>query len=449
MSSTIHPGPAPGLLAWLESHAGWERLRAFDGDEATFARVAELADAEAEALEGLPDGEHRWVTKAGRAVLVERSAGTLEVAVGPASGAATTDLSASVLAAGAAHELANALGAIVGWAERLGAGSPAPEAREGLALMASAAKNAQASARELLATAAGRPAPDEGPPCRDLRGAAEEVARLLQLEARSRGVRVQAGGADGVGADLPRHQAFAVLWNLTLNAVQVLGAHEGGRVDLVVGLDPAKRSPVVEIRDDGPGLPPDLTDPFRAFASGRSGGTGLGLHLVDRTVRAAGGTLAVRAGEGGGTVFRVTFPRLVEAPRESERRVRGTTSSRPRVLVVEDDLALRELVSTSLELRGYAVTAHASAAPLLPGGVNEAARFGIALIDLSLPDARGDDLLLTLLRGGRVHRSVLMTGDAAPRALVTRADQMLRKPFTPGELVDTVDALAAALAAAG
>ena len=315
--------------------------------------------------------------------------------------------------------------------------------------MASAAKNAQASARELLASAAGRPPPDEGPPCRDLHDAAAEVARLLQLEARARGVHVRADGADGGGADVPRHQVFGVLWNLALNAVQALGSHGGGHVELIVGLDPESQGPVVEIRDDGPGLPDDLGDPFGAFVSGRARGTGLGLHLVERTVRSAGGTLAARAREGGGTVFRVTFPRLVEAPRESERRPRGTTGSRPRVLVVEDDPGLRELVATSLELQGYAVTAHAAAEPLLAGGVDAESRFGIALIDLSLPDVRGDDLLLTLLRDGRVHRSALMTGDAAPRALVTRADQMLRKPFTPSELVDTVDALAAALAATG
>jgi nitrogen-specific signal transduction histidine kinase len=68
---------------------------------------------------------------------------------------------------------------------------------------------------------------------------------------------------------------------------------------------------VLEIADNGPGVPPELVPRlFTPFVSGRSDGHGLGLALARKLVEAHAGTLTYRAGSPAGAVFRLEVPRL-------------------------------------------------------------------------------------------------------------------------------------------
>ena len=72
---------------------------------------------------------------------------------------------------------------------------------------------------------------------------------------------------------------------------------------------------VVEIIDDGPGLPPDIaSDIFDPFVSGRENGTGLGLALVSKIISEHDGWIGVESVPGR-TVFRISLP---VAPKETE-----------------------------------------------------------------------------------------------------------------------------------
>lgn len=67
---------------------------------------------------------------------------------------------------------------------------------------------------------------------------------------------------------------------------------------------------VVEVEDDGPGVPPDLgTRIFEPLVQGRAGGTGLGLSLASRIVRAHGGLLELKTVAPEGARFRIVLPR--------------------------------------------------------------------------------------------------------------------------------------------
>jgi signal transduction histidine kinase len=65
----------------------------------------------------------------------------------------------------------------------------------------------------------------------------------------------------------------------------------------------------LEVRDDGPGIPPEIRERhFEPFVSGRPGGTGLGLPIVQRAVEAHRGLLFVTSAPGAGTTFTILLP---------------------------------------------------------------------------------------------------------------------------------------------
>ncbi|HEY3352587.1 MAG TPA: HAMP domain-containing sensor histidine kinase [Polyangia bacterium] len=108
----------------------------------------------------------------------------------------------------------------------------------------------------------------------------------------------------------PEHLQL-VLLNLSRNAAQA-GA---GHLTLRVGSDASASSVVVEVEDDGPGLPEALrADPFQLFNSPGGEGLGLGLYLSRRYVEMMGGRIEVVPREGPGATFRLSMPGRLDAP---------------------------------------------------------------------------------------------------------------------------------------
>src|SRR5262249_8734319 len=123
-----------------------------------------------------------------------------------------------------------------------------------------------------------------------------------------------------------RQRLETALDSLVENAVRYTG--EGGRIELAAY--PDKESVVIEVRDDGPGIPDEeLAYIFESFRSGASrGGTGIGLAIVKTIVEAHGGAVsAANPPRGGGASFRLRLP--VQGPRppaateQAEPRHRG------------------------------------------------------------------------------------------------------------------------------
>lgn len=98
------------------------------------------------------------------------------------------------------------------------------------------------------------------------------------------------------------------LWNLVINGAQSMP--RGGVVTLSVEPDEPPEGAWIRVSDEGVGIAPaDRERVFDPFYSTRSGGTGLGLAVVDQIVRAHGGTISVRARPEGGTEFEIFLPR--------------------------------------------------------------------------------------------------------------------------------------------
>jgi two-component system, cell cycle sensor histidine kinase and response regulator CckA len=367
-------------------------------------------------------------------VLLTRRTGGGAMAVMPPPRSAPTELQAGDLAAGVSHELANALAAIAGWARLAKQGRRVQEA---LGLIQMSAESAWSAAQRLLRD---QRSPGE-PETIDLSAFVDEAARLLAPKAMAKHVQVRTVIEPELHVFGNRGSAWSIVWNLALNAIEALPP--GGSVELrLTGNDDAA---ILVVEDDGPGMDPEQRQrAFEPYFTTKESGTGLGLPMVRRAVDQVGGTIELDSGAGQGTRFTVAMPRA-EGPGHvaEDKHKSGVFYTQPldqRILVVEDDLGLREMIATALGMRGADVVAVESAEAALA----QRAPFAIAIIDLLLPGMRGDMVLARLREAGLVQCGVLMTGTDLPAGLsgTGQPDFLLRKPF---ELEDLFEGVAAAL----
>ncbi|HEX4342381.1 MAG TPA: ATP-binding protein, partial [Verrucomicrobiae bacterium] len=98
------------------------------------------------------------------------------------------------------------------------------------------------------------------------------------------------------------------LFNLLINAIQAVGMN--GRIQVVIRKQNLNEG-VIEIRDDGPGVPPDRrTEIFKPYFTTNAKGTGLGLAVVQQIVLAHGWEIECLANDPKGAIFRLSHLKL-------------------------------------------------------------------------------------------------------------------------------------------
>jgi signal transduction histidine kinase len=146
-----------------------------------------------------------------------------------------------------------------------------------------------------------------------LRPLIAEIGPSLAVPDEALAIELDVPAELAVKAD--RDQIYRVFLNLARNSVEagarrlrITAARDGGTV-------------LIDIADDGPGLPPRARDNlFRPFAgSARPGGSGLGLAIARELMRVHGGDLVLVASTGAGTTFRLTMPAAKAAARAASR----------------------------------------------------------------------------------------------------------------------------------
>ncbi len=99
-----------------------------------------------------------------------------------------------------------------------------------------------------------------------------------------------------------------VLINLVLNAIQAVERQPDARIELRAHTDLRRSRPVLQVADNGPGIPPDVQEKiFVPFFTTKEDGSGIGLSLSRQIMRLHGGTISVRSTSEDGTVFTLRF----------------------------------------------------------------------------------------------------------------------------------------------
>jgi PAS domain S-box-containing protein len=243
-----------------------------------------------------------------------------------------------------------------------------------------------------------------------------------------------------------------VFINLLVNAAQSLPIGQAERHEIRVATGPdAEGRAVIEVRDTGPGMTPEVLDrifePF--FTTKPVGvGTGLGLSICHNIVTGMGGTVDVTSVVGRGTTFRVTLPPAAAQTASMGDQRSGPTLApapvprRAVVLIVDDEPAVGVMLGRVLRQHEVTtVTRAADAVRLLEQG----SRFDVILSDLMMPVTSGMDLYEELARRfpEAAERMVFLTGGAftpAARAFLDRvSNERLDKPFTPASVRSIVE----------
>ncbi|MEG3898386.1 MULTISPECIES: chemotaxis protein CheB [unclassified Microcoleus] len=259
------------------------------------------------------------------------------------------------------------------------------------------------------------------------------------------------------------------LWNLLSNAIKFTQA--GGKVD--IALDCIDGMAQIQIRDTGKGIHPDFLphvfDRFRQADSSYSrkdSGLGLGLSIVRHLVELHGGTVdADSSGEGQGATFTVRLPlrtdieesstQSVLEPVDCPKQPAVTMADIPslagiRVLVVDDELDMREVFTTILEQYGVEACAAASATEALSMLTANPEKYDVLLSDIGMPEQDGYSLIrqvrtLSAEGGGQIPAAALTAyarEDDSQKAMKAGFQIHVAKPVESAQLAWIVASLA-------
>jgi PAS domain S-box-containing protein len=358
-----------------------------------------------------------------------------------------------VLAGGIAHDFNNFLTVVQGNValarKHVDAGNPA---RELLAQTERACERAAALASQLLTFARG------GEPVRRTVSVAGLLHEAVQLAKAGASVNIVERLANGLwAADLDASQISHALHNLLLNARQSMPG--GGTIEIdaqnfAIGNESpslaAGRYVKIQVRDSGVGIPADvLPRIFDPYFTTKQTGSGLGLTTAYAIITRHGGHIGVRSTPGSGTVFDVYLPASdqPEGPAEQAGEVGARSSGR--ILVMDDEKSIRDLLARVLESFGYKAECTSDGAEAIAAyerARRSGLRFEAVLLDLTVPGGMGGLETAEKLREIDPEVKLIVSSGYSNAAVMSEYhrhgfDERLPKPWTPAQVSQVLSRL--------
>jgi two-component system cell cycle sensor histidine kinase/response regulator CckA len=362
------------------------------------------------------------------------------------------------LAGGLAHDFNNQLYAVSGFAHFIGRDPDlSPSARADLLEIQKTTERMASLTRQLLAFARQQVL---SPETLDLNGAVNDTSPMLQrLIGSATTIELAlAPGPKWVRVD--RAQLVQVLLNLVINARDAMP--NGGRIQirtetmevspgqvvnrLQVPVEPGGYAELA-VTDAGQGISPEqLSRIFEPFYTTKEVGvgTGLGLATVDGIISQSGGHIQVRSSPGKGTTIKILLPLCAEPAASTSRGGSPVHlgNSRGRILVVDDEEAIRAVVSRMLQAEGYEVLRARDGMEALRELKEVGGAVDLVITDLVMPGMGGRVLGQELARRYPGLPLVWMSGHPRdvefPRETPGHENPFLMKPVSPGALLETV-----------
>lgn len=346
------------------------------------------------------------------------------------------------MASGVAHDFNNVLATILGRTQLLKRLAETDQIRRGLEIIETAALDGAATARRIQNFARLNPTNVDFNYI-DLNqliiDSLEFTTTRWNSDAHAKGINfeVTTSLTPNIGTLGDASELREVFVNLIFNAVDAMP--KGGKLHISSAIDSDKA--LIKVSDNGIGMSEEIKnkifEPF--FTTKGSSGTGLGLSVSLSIIAHHNGTIEIDSEPGKGTTFFIRLPLAENEPIAISSPL-PTTESMPcaKVLIVDDEDSVREVLADILDIFGHTVVSCASAQE----GINtlETTNFDIIFTDLAMPDMDGWALAEKVRQKFQQIKIVLMTGygaDTNPENQ-NKVDAIVSKPFEIEQLRATL-----------
>ncbi|MBN2809305.1 MAG: transporter substrate-binding domain-containing protein [Deltaproteobacteria bacterium] len=360
--------------------------------------------------------------------------------------------SVGILAGGIAHDFNNILAAILGNISlALATTDPRAEVYELLVNSEKASLRAKDLTQQLLTFSKG------GEPVKKIALIDTVIRDSAGFVLRGSNVRCDFNfGADLWPVNIDSGQISQVIQNIIINANQAMPT--GGiivvecancalKANEISSVTPGNYIKIV-IKDQGVGIPAGMLDKvFDPYFTTKQQGSGLGLAITHSIIRKHSGYITVDSKEGRGTTFTIYLPAAQGKPELVRKEVIGTSATaHGRIVIMDDEEIIRELVEKTLSLVGYQVLSAADgdeAIALYREAMATGAPIDLLIMDLTVPGGMGGkDAVQEILKINPQAKVIVSSGYSNDPVMADCHKYgfcgAMAKPFQIHELVDVV-----------
>ncbi len=361
--------------------------------------------------------------------------------------------SIGILAGGIAHDFNNLLTIILGNLELVQLFSQNPKALEKIKIAKNATLKAKYLTQQLLTFSKG------GTPIKKTASLKNIILDSAKFLLSGSNIKFSFSFDENLyPVDIDKGQIYQVFNNLLINSIQAMP--NGGEIFISahnVSGEKIKHitdthSPYVEItiKDTGVGIPEEILNKiFDPYFTTKEEGNGLGLTTVYSIIKKHNGFINVKSFVNKGTIFSIYLPAVTNKPIEKDKLTNKSSKNNQsvgKILVVDDEEAIREFIKTALSFYGFNVFACSNgeeALSIYKKEYKKKSKFDLVIMDLTMPGGmNGKELMKKLKKFDPQIKAIITSGYSNDPVMAKYKEHgfkdIIIKPFTIEELISVV-----------